>query len=153
MRTCSNHHSVSFIIFVSALVVFSFASLHAQSTPAGKLITVIEADSLFGGVQISVNFTSDSVQNWLALTDSVIMFSIRDSQLVVLGDKRKVISPDGAEVKPDDVFHVYSKSKVEELMHVGAEPVINFEQRKSVMTIKDGSSVLEFGDNCPPFCW
>jgi hypothetical protein len=152
MRTCSKHCLVSYVYVVSVLVLLSFPSLHAQGTPTGKLITVVEADSLFGGVQIAVNFTADSVQNWLAQTDSVIMFSIRDGQLFVLGDHRKVIAPPAAVVNPDEVFHLYSKSKVEELLHSGAEPLIDFEQRKSVMTIKDGSSVLEFGDNCPPNC-
>jgi hypothetical protein len=137
-----------FLFFFLMVTADSFA----QNNLKGKIIPLTQADSLFGPVQQTIRVSAADVRTWLAQTDSVIMFAIRDSQLVVLGDARKLITPVSVEVKADDVFHLFSKSKLEELLSTGTDEIILYEQRTDVLTITDGTNVLEFSYPCPPVC-
>lgn len=124
----------------------------SEETPAGRIISKIEADSLFGPAVQSVTIKSDSVNNWVAKSDSRLMFALENGQVVVLRNKRELIAPATAVVSPAAVFHAYAKAKVAQLILSSKSPDVYFEQRSKVFSITCGDSTLEFGVGCPPWC-
>ncbi|MBI5728003.1 MAG: hypothetical protein HY965_09135 [Ignavibacteriales bacterium] len=118
----------------------------------GKIIPKPEADILFGPVITSLEFPANQVREWLNNSNDYILFSIKDNRLYVLTNTRVVIYPSTESVQASDVFHVYSISKVVELLSTAGKGSVAFEIRKSVFSITLGNETLEFGSLCPPFC-
>ncbi len=136
------------------LLVLSFAVSAAYAAdPIGKIISKTEADSSFGNVLISVSMTKENVVEFQnKCTTNVIMFDISDSKLRVLDGNRQPILNVDSPVKDTDVFHVYSMSKVQELLSLSADSNVLFEVRENVFSITSGDYTLEFGNPCPPIC-
>jgi hypothetical protein len=133
-----------FIIIISSSIAF------AQTI--GKIYTKDEADKLYGNVIESVQISVSEVNSLLNQTQDKIMFSILNNQLVLLGDNRKVLSATTQNISPSDVFAVYSKSKLLELLNYGNGINVYFEKRASRPTITFGLHTLEFATICPPIC-
>jgi hypothetical protein len=118
----------------------------------GKIISAAEADKQFGPVMNSISMKTDELLNLISNTEKSVMLKIIDNTVYVLGDGRKVLYPASAEVKPDVVFHHYSKEMVLEIINSNAAGELAVEQRKDVLTITNGANTLEFAVLCPPFC-
>ncbi len=124
----------------------------AESESLGEIIPRNSADNEFGGAGISVLISSSQLR-WMAeITSNLLMFNIIGGKLVILGDGRKILYPEGFQVPADTTFKVYSKIKVLELIESGGTDNNFVEFRGDTLTITNGSSTLEFGSLCPPLC-
>ncbi len=148
------------INYIKAITIYLFLLLlgfgnvlYGQSGPVGKIIPKSEADAQFGSVLNSVTVPAAEVVDWLAQSNNYIMFRIINNSLQVLGDNRTPISTGGAQILPSDIFHLYNKSKVAELLSLGNGTTFSFEVRQNVFSITKDENTLEFGYPCPPFCF
>jgi len=121
--------------------------------PLGQLLSKEEADKQFGPVLSGVEMESTQISSLFAKSDNVLMFNIINGQAVVLGNGRKVLFPEDANIDSETVFHVYGISILQELLEKGNSPVSSLEMRKDVFSITNGATTLEFSANCPPYCW
>jgi hypothetical protein len=118
----------------------------------GVIYTVAEADQQFGDVVSSVQISSSQLKDFIGQTDKYLMFKIINGVLYILGDGRSVLVPSEGYVDPDEIFTVYSKSKVDELIDTGGEETNLVEIRNNVLTVTNGQYTLESGSWCPPLC-
>ncbi|MBI2419911.1 MAG: hypothetical protein HYV28_18765 [Ignavibacteriales bacterium] len=139
-------------LFLFSLLFVCFSPNFYSGEVIGKIIPKPEADMLFGPVITSVEFPAAQVRDWLNSSNDYILFSIKDNRLYVLTNTRAVIYPSTEFVQASDVFHVYSISKVVELLSIGGKGSVSFEVRKSVFSITMGNETLEYGTFCPPLC-
>lgn len=143
--------------FGHSTILFVFFFLLSSTTRCqtyGQIFTKAEADTLFGSISISVSVPVSEIQNFLDQTNNVLMFKIKDGNLIVLGDGREPIYPssDTVSVITTEIFKVYSKSIITELLNKGESGMVYIERRKSELTITFGGFTLEMGTFCPPFC-
>lgn len=124
----------------------------ADNNSTGKIISKETADQDFGRPTFSVLMSSEQLQGLASKTTNLLMFDFIDERLIILGDDRNLLYPDGAHFLPEDVFKVYSKEKVLELMETGGESDNFVEIRTDNVTITNGDYTLEFGTFCPPWC-
>ncbi|HKB84589.1 MAG TPA: hypothetical protein VKD08_00345 [Ignavibacteriaceae bacterium] len=124
----------------------------AENQSLGEIITRDTAVQEFGQVGISVLISSDLLQSISEMTTDLLMFNIIEEKLVILGDKRKILYPEGFLVPAETVFKVYSKTKVLELIESGGSDDNFVEFRGDNLTITNSDSTLEFGSLCPPYC-
>lgn len=124
----------------------------AEDQSLGKIISRAEAEQQFGSVGISSLIESIRLQQIAGMTSNLLMFNIMDGKLIILGDKREVLYPEGFSVPADTVFKVYSKLKVLELIEAGGAEDNSVEFRGETLTITNSDSTLEFGSLCPPLC-
>ncbi len=118
----------------------------------GKIFTKSDADSLYGPVKISKEIKTEQLKGYCQQTSKNLMFSIIDGKLYILGDNRKPLFPEDSEIKPEQVFQLYSLSIVEELLNKGGNDITMIEQRDKVLTITNGDFTLEESTGCPPVC-
>ncbi len=118
----------------------------------GKIYTASEANKNYGSVLSSVGLSSSQVLSLCGQTSKYIMFNMKDGKLTILGDNRTPIYPIGFAVDASEVYVVYSKSIVEELLKSGKTETTIIEQRKDVISLTNGQKTLEMGSWCPPFC-
>ena len=141
--------------FNPCIILFTFFLLLTATTRCqthGKIFARAEADQLFGAVKDSVILPVSELHDFLDQSNNFLMFSIKDGNLIVLGDEREPVYPDSISVPSTDVFEVFSKSIITELLKSDGPGVVYIEKRKSVLTITFGKLILEQGANCPPFC-
>ena len=124
----------------------------ADNNSTGKIISKENADQDFGRPTFSVLMSSQQLQGLASKTTNLLMFNFIDERLIILGDDRKPLYPDGVQVPPESVFKVYSKERVLELMETGGEEDNFIEVRTDNVTITNGDYTLEFGTFCPPWC-
>ena len=147
-------------LIFSLLLALLFFSCSTTSR-IGKIFTTEDADNLFGNVIFSVEIDPDLLLDLLNKTEKNIMFGLIDKNLIILGDNRKLIYPEQAEFKESDVFTVYSKDIVNELLSYNIlrkqndnEPeTIQVEQRREVLSVSTDKQTLESGLKCPPSCF
>lgn len=148
--------SKKIVLFLITLIIIFFGitgTANSQDKIIGKVISKNEANNLFGPVISSVTISASQLNSWLTKSENYIMFAIKNNKLFVLGDNRTPIATNGSSISPGEIFHIYSKSKVQELLSSGEGTAIVFEIRQNVFSITKDESTLEFGDNCPPYCW
>ncbi|MCX6168678.1 MAG: hypothetical protein NTX65_05040 [Ignavibacteriales bacterium] len=123
-----------------------------NSQPIGKIFTKEEANNLFGNVIDSVSIKQGEITSVLNQIQSYIMFQVSNGELVILGEGRKLLYPIVKNVGPDEVFALFSKSKVVELLSSGTGETISIEKRQNHLTVTFGLLTLEEAVWCPPFC-
>lgn len=138
-----------------AILVFAFASAEslAQNNQIGQIFTKNDADVRFGSVISSVSIPTNDLNSVLVNTVNFAMFKIINGSLFILGDKRVVLSPPGGSVPDEMVLHLFSKSKVIELLSLGNSGYTVVENRQNVLTVTNGDYTLEVSMPCPPFCF
>jgi len=124
----------------------------AESQSLGEIIPRDTAEREFGSAGISVSFSSDQLLSIAEMTSNLLMFNIMAEKLIILGDNRQVLYPEGFIVPADTIFKVFSKSKVLELLNSGGADVNSIEFRGDTLTISNNDSTLEYGTLCPPWC-
>lgn len=139
-----------FITFLFLIILISTKASFGQTY--GEIFTNSEADQKFGPVTSSITITSDQLQDFLDKTNNVLMFKVKDGNLIVLGDGRRPVYPSSAAVAATDVFKAYSKSVISELLDKGGSESVKIEMRSGTLTITDGELTLEMGVFCPPIC-
>lgn len=138
---------ISLVTFIS---IFSFTSLHAQEI--GQIFTKEEANIKFGKVLESKPVSTLTVANWLSSTGDKIMFQLKDNNINALGDSRELLYSTSNYSENNEVFHMYSRSKVVELIDKGRQAITYFENRENVFSITNGGYTLEYSMGCPPYC-
>ncbi len=141
--------TLSVALFVLFLFVVS-SSLFAQTY--GKVLKKTKANRLFGRVYQSSKMNVKDFTKIVDQSSNVVMLNILKKQLFILGDKRKVLYPAKATVDSTTVFHVFSISKVEELLKANKDTTITVELRRKHLTVTHGFSTLEYSSLCPPWC-
>ncbi len=124
----------------------------AESQSLGEIITSDTAEREFGSAGISVSFPSEQLLSIAEMTSNLLMFNIIEEKLIILGDNRKVLYPEGFIISAETVFKVFSKAKVLELIDSGGADVNSIEFRGETLTISNNDSTLEYGTICPPWC-
>ena len=124
----------------------------ADNQSFGEIISKNEADQQFGSADTSQIIDSIRLQQIAGMSSNLLMFNIINGKLIILGDKREILYPEGYSVAAETVFKVYSKTKVLELMETGGAEDNFVEFRGETLTITNGDSCLEFGSLCPPVC-
>ena len=141
---------ISTVVFLCFFLLGAVGSLSAQ--PYGKVLKKSKADRLFGSVLVSSKISVKEFTQIIGGSSNTVMLNILKKQLYILGDKRKVLYPAKTTVDSTTVFHVFSKSKVVELLRASKDTTIKVELRKKHLTVTHGLNTLEFSSLCPPFC-
>jgi hypothetical protein len=118
----------------------------------GTIMSAEEADENYGSVISSVQISSSLLSSLSEQTNNLMMFKIIQNKLYILGDSRAVLYPQGESVNSEEVFAVYSKSMVIELIETGGGNNTIVEKRTDVFSLKNEGHVLEVAQWCPPFC-
>ena len=129
-----------------------FISVTLYSQDAGKIYTAEQADQLFGKVVESIKMPTSTVRYWLKKSDNSLMFNIINGKLIVLGDNRELVYSSIDFTDKGEVFHLYSQSKVAEVIEKGRKTATFIEKRSSVLSITNGAFTLETSWPCPPNC-
>ena len=140
----------SYLLITALLVILCFSDFYSQDI--GILYTKNEADIKYGSVLESVELTKSQMESLLRKTSDCMMFRIVKGELIILGDNRNLLTSSGSFVKESDVYYMFSKSKVIELMKMGGERSLFVEQRETRLTVTCGKVTLEEAIFCPPFC-
>ena len=118
----------------------------------GIIYLTAEVDQEFGIVQSSIEISSEELKSFLNQTNKYLMFKIINGKLYILGDNRSVLFPSEGYLNPEEVFAVYSKSKVYELIDTGGEKINAVENRNGIFSVTNGLYTLEASGWCPPLC-
>jgi hypothetical protein len=120
----------------------------------GMIYSNEEASELYGGVKSSLRIDTSQIRNLLEKTKNNFMLKLKDdSELIILGDKRKPLYPSDYKVLKDEVFSSFSKSRVTELLSKGSNKTTNIEIRsENILTVSNGEYTLELSWPCPPYC-
>ena len=125
----------------------------AQNTNEyGKIVSVAEAAILFGQVVTLYQLITIDLLDYCQNAGRVIMFAEENGELYIAGTGRNILSTNTQPPSPDLVFHVYSVTKVNELLTLGKDQITVVEFRSDVVDLKNGEFILEFSWPCPPFC-
>ena len=127
-------------------------SLNISVSAQGQIFTNQQADNLFGPVLTSIPVSKISFQSFLTKTNNYIMFKILNNKVIILGDNRNVIYPEGKKINSSDVFIVYKVSVVNELLSKSNDNMIYIQQRNKVLSVSVGGYTMEVGAECPPYC-
>lgn len=129
------------------LLTLLISSIFAQ----GEIFTAEKANQLFGKVTQSVEISTSELSSRIKLTEQQVMFRVENSKMNILGDNRKSLLTK-FEVNDSDVYHMFSKEKVKELLSSGGASTTYVEMRGDVLTVTNGNYTLEVSMLCPPFC-
>lgn len=124
----------------------------AENYSEGDIISNESANEEFGTASLSASISSDQLQSIALKTQNLLMFKFLNEKLIILGDDRKPLYPEGAVIAADIEFKVYSKAKVLELIQTGGDDNNFIQLRTNTLTITNGDYTLEFGSLCPPWC-
>ena len=141
-------NKISLFFFVFVL----FVSISISGQEIGKIYSTQEANTKFGAVKESKSVPTADVLDWLNKTGNKIMFRLKNGSLTVLGDHRELVYSSSKYSENNELFHLYSKSKVSELIKNNTSRTTIFENRDDVFSITNGASTLEMSWPCPPKC-
>jgi hypothetical protein len=125
---------------------------YSSATGQGKIFNKEDADELFGPVLHSIEVSVNALHNFTNQTTNQLMFRIRDNQLIILDNKRKILYPAGVQIASQEVFTVYSITMINELLSNVSTTPVRIEQRRDVLSISYGQMTMEVGSLCPPIC-
>lgn len=133
-------------------LLYLFVLLSINIFSQGQILDKVEANKLFGQVEISKEISSETLKQLTLQSFDVIMFKIINNEIYILDNHRNVLLPVSGGVSSTEVFSVYSVSIVQQLIFQGNNPVTYVQKRKDVLTITNGEYTLEYSGNCPPYC-
>ncbi|MDP3149009.1 MAG: hypothetical protein Q8N83_07750 [Ignavibacteria bacterium] len=126
----------------------------AQNTNEyGKIVSATDGENLFGAVITSYQLNTNDLLAYCQKAGRVIMFAEENAELFVAGAGRIILSLNTKAPSPDLVFHVYTVTKVNELITLGKDQITVVEIRNNVVDLKNGEFILEFSEPCPPNCY
>ncbi|NCO31439.1 hypothetical protein GW891_01055 [bacterium] len=138
------------LFFIFALLSLISTSIYSQEI--GKIFNKIEADELYGPVLESRTITSEKLKSIIIYSTDKVMFRLENNQISILGDTRNLLYSNSKFIVTNQLFHMYSKSKVIELLNIGKSEIVVLENRKEVFSITVGDYTLEMSNPCPPNC-
>ena len=150
------------VLSTLVLTILFFISLnsagYSQATVViGKLYTKADANQTYGAVVSSVTINTQILLNAIEKSPGYIMFNIINGQLTILNGKRGVLfSTDKltTAVPARTVFHIFSASKVQELITLGGNSTFTTIELRpnNVLTVTSNTATLEGSLQCPPIC-
>lgn len=152
---------LSFILF---FIVGTISFAQNNLGVVGKIISETQAKKLFGNSQKSFHISGKQLSTYALSTHEYLLIGVKDNgnSLVVLDDTRKAIHPAGYLPADDEVFFVFSVTKVNELLGTGSKKISIELRENGVLTVlaknaivSDGEGdgeVLEYAFPCPPIC-
>jgi len=138
-------------LYITTILFLSFSTA-AFSQEIGEIYNSSNADSLFGKVIESRSISVDTLKNALEKTENYIMFRISEDNLTILGDNRILLYSLTSYLEKNEVFHVFSKNKVSELITISKNDMCYLENREKAFTITKGNFILDLSEPCPPRC-
>jgi hypothetical protein len=139
-----------FISYLGLISLFILSYISAQEI--GQIFSADEANEKFGIVIESISVQTTTVKEWINSTNDKIMFKVKGKSFTVLGDSRELVYSTSDYFESNEEFHMYSKSKLLELIGKGSNSITYLENRKDVFSITNGMFTLEFASICPPYC-
>lgn len=141
-------------IIQTLLVVLMLLSSSILCQEVGKIFYEKDAILLFGEVTTEQEIPLSDLNNFVRNTEKGLSFGIINNQVYVLGDFRKQLSNNSRNISHDTVVYYFSKNKV--LEFIASNPkttIIKVQLRKTgVLTLSNGTHILEFAQPCPPYC-
>lgn len=139
-------------LVLTALIFLSF-STNCFSQLIGKIHPKEEANILFGNVVQTVEMKAAELSKLIEGANRFVMFRFVGEQVIIAGDGRNILSNSGIKVENNDIFHVWSKQRVVEIINKDVTGIVKIEKRPETITLTNGVSTLEEGQPCPPICW
>ncbi|MBK7107079.1 MAG: hypothetical protein IPH62_17545 [Ignavibacteriae bacterium] len=136
--------------FIIAFLLILSSTLICQEI--GEIFIWEEAEKMFGNVLEEQSITTEALKNVLKNTINSVMFNVNNSELTILGDNRKALYFTDSYSENNEIFHLFSKSKLEELLNLGNKEICLFQKREKAYTIQNGQFILEYSIPCPPIC-
>jgi len=134
------------------ILIFIFSTITICAQTVGKIYDKDEADSLYGESVTTLSMSKSQFEAILNETTDYVMFRIDNDRIIILGDDREQLYPGQLIVSEADVYNMYSKSKVVELLNTGSGSTVYVEQRSKPLTLTFGDYTLEESVWCPPYC-
>jgi len=145
------------IIFLFLLfLVLASGSTFAQGKygTIGKKFGKKEANALFGKVINSQKVTRAELKDALAKAKDYVMFRMNKSDNTSLRENStQNVYTESSSLTAGEKGYVFSKSVVEDFLSASTAEEFTIETRASVLTLSDGSNLLEMSAICPPMCW
>jgi hypothetical protein len=138
---------IPFLFFICLLPECAFSQ-----NISGKIITALEADSLFGTPDKIIKIETTVLRNFTRSSD-YLYFNFSGTDLLIFNNKKEPLYPAEHILQGNEVFTIYSSSVVTELLSRGESEYAEIQLRKDVLTISSGSHTLEYGMLCPPYCY
>jgi hypothetical protein len=138
-------------VFCTMFVIL-LLSTTIYSQEVGQIFDKNEADQLYGIVLEKMVINADELKDILQSVNDKVMFLLEKKQITILGDNRSLLYCNSNFIETNQLFHMFSKSKVIELLYKGNEQTVILENRKEVFSITVGNYTLETSFPCPPFC-
>lgn len=144
---------VSFIILITLLFIVFFCKPEVTGPRTiGQVFTKVEADSLFGKVTEEKSINAKSLKLLATGCKDYMLANIIDSNIVVLNEKKELLSETLYDYTGSDTVNVFSISVLYELLSKGNDGTVMFQHRGRKFTVTNGEYVLEMVDPCPPIC-
>lgn len=140
----------SILILFSVLTLIVLGNISANAQTYGKLLTRMEADSVVTEVVDSLTIPSKQLEKELNKTGQVVMFSIKNKKVKILGDNKQPLFPETKMHKKGEEFVQFSVALVRELLSLAESEEINLEIRKEQFTLSGGDYVLLAGEVVVP---
>ena len=144
------------VIVISALYfAFSAGSTIAQGKYGivGKKFTKAEAHALFGKVIGTVRISRREMKEALANAKDYVLIKVKNSRPYLLDERRSSIMPNvSLQLAPEETAYVFSTSVVQDFVASSTADTFTVEVRAEVVTLSDGSNILEDSLPCPPSC-
>ena len=134
------------------LLIVILGNFYLNAQEVGVIFTKSEADQKFGEVIDTTEISSAQLTEFLNKTGNYLLFKIANKNLYILDESRNPLYPSNLSIDPEDVYELFSVSKVEELLKQGESKQTFFEKRKNVFSITNANYTLEQGALCPPWC-
>jgi len=135
-----------FVFVVSSIFNFMYGQ------EIGKIYSSSDAENLFGKVTESKSISVGTLENALEKTENYVMFRLFKGSVTILGDNRTLLFSEASYSENNEVFNVFSKSKVMELISLNKEDKCILENRTKTFTLTKGNFTLDLTQPCPPIC-
>ena len=133
---------------ILALVFICTSALFAQ----GQLFSEAEAEQKFGPVQAKTKVNSAMIMRLLDKNDHLMFGLDKASGKVNIHAKDRSPVFQQYLASDNEVLHVYASEKIKEVIQKGGSNHTFIEQRDEVLSLSNGTYVLEIALPCPPCC-
>lgn len=137
-------------LLIKSLILISILSI--QLSAQGQIFKAAEAENIYGKVSTQVEVATVVINDLLSKTDRVVMFRVVNNFVNIKGDNRIDLLKNFNDKSDNDVYFAYSIEKVKELIRLGGNQSTFVQTRGNILTVQNGSYVLEIAVPCPPCC-
>lgn len=141
----------------NATNILSEETKHMSINVLGKVLSDRESIyfyNAFGTVTQTIKMSSELFTSLLNNSEENILLKVKDGDIQILDDYRTELYPSNNAIDPEEVFFIFSKEKLLELLSVGNSSEITFEILKDSknISVRSGEFMLSEMVPCPPFC-